>query len=375
MSAAETFRARLRQGLGKRLNYAVSESASPNLEALSRAARAPDIVLMDIDADRAAAIMAIERSRANGQASAIIAFSETLDEASLRSLLRAGVKDWLPADADSDSVLAACEAVLSRPRSERSGDLACFAFLPAAGGVGNTTIAIETAFLLARSGRALGRTCLIDLNFQSGALADHIGVVPALDVQSLLKEPERLDTLLIDAMLARHSSGLAVLAAPRNPVEHVAVSTACVVRLLDVASQMFDTLIIDMPPMWTPFCDHVVAGCDRVFVITEPSVPALRRARDIAEAMPGKLAEDARTRVIVNKWRREFLGAALSKRDAEQVLNGHLAGFLPEDATLVRDAINRGEQLSAASRGNKITRELARIVAAEAPQRAITATA
>jgi pilus assembly protein CpaE len=364
------FRASRRGSLANRLEFAVSDSTASGYEELYQARPVPDIFLVDIDADRAAAIAAIEKWHGSGQPGSIITFSETLDESSLRTLLRVGVKDWLPLDADAASVLAACEGITSRPRATRPGDLACFAFVPAAGGVGNTTLVIETAFMLARSDRPLARTCLIDLNFQAGALADHLGVTPAFDVKSLLKDPERLDAQLLGAMLARHASGLAVMAAPRSPAEHFSISASCVVRVLDVASQMFDTLLIDMPPMWTPYSDHVVAGCDRVFVVTEGSVPALHRARDIAEALPQKLADNARVRVIVNKWRRDFLGAALSKRDAEQVLNGYLAGFLPEDGTLVRDAINRGEQLSATSRTNKISRELARIVAAEAAPQA-----
>jgi pilus assembly protein CpaE len=365
VSPDEAFRARQYDHLAGEADYAVSKSAT-GYEAIYQEKPTPDIMLVDLDTDRARAVAAIEKWHGNGQSGSIITFSETLDETSLRTLLRAGVKDWLPLDADAVTVLAACEAITSRPRTTRTGDLACFAFIPAAGGVGNTTLAIETAFLLARSDRPLARTCLVDLNFQTGALADHLGVTPAFDVKSLLKDPERLDSQLLNAMLARHSSGLAVMAAPRSPAEHLSISAACVVRVLDVASQMFDTLLIDMPPMWMPYSNHVIAGCDRVFIVTEPSVPALHRARDIAETLPEKMAETARVRVIVNKWRRDFLGTALSKRDAEQVLNGYLAGFLPEDGSLVRDAINRGEQLSATSRTNKISRELARIIVAEA---------
>ena len=370
VSPDEHFRARQYASLANHADYAVSKSA-PGYEALYQEKPTPDIMLVDFDTDRAAAIAAIEKWNASAQSGSIITFSETLDEASLRTLLRVGVRDWLPLDADAASVVAACEAISSRPRTAaRSGDLACYAFIPAAGGVGNTTLAIETAFLLARGDRSLDRTCLVDLNFQTGALADHLGVTPALDVKSLLKDPERLDSQLLNAMLARHSSGLAVMAAPRSPAEYLSISAACVVRLLDVASQMFDTLLIDMPPMWTPYSNHVIAGCDRVFIVTEPSVPALHRARDIAEMLPDKMADNARVRVIVNKWRRDFLGTALGKRDAEQVLTGYLAGFLPEDSNLVRDAINRGEHLSATSRTNKISRELARIIAAEAAPQA-----
>jgi Flp pilus assembly CpaE family ATPase len=52
----------------------------------------------------------------------------------------------------------------------------------------------------------------------------------------------------------------------------------------------------------------------------------------------------------------------LSKRDAADLLEDHLGGFVPEDYALVREAINRGRPLTAAKRSNRVSRELSRIV-------------
>ena len=47
--------------------------------------------------------------------------------------------------------------------------------------------------------------------------------------------PERLDRQLLDVMLAKHVSGLSVLAAPQQPTELRSFNTDIVVRMLDLA--------------------------------------------------------------------------------------------------------------------------------------------
>ena len=55
-----------------------------------------------------------------------------------------------------------------------------FTFLPVAGGVGTTTIAIQSAMtLLAASSRRNLSTCLVDLNFNHGATADYLDIESA----------------------------------------------------------------------------------------------------------------------------------------------------------------------------------------------------
>ena len=58
-----------------------------------------------------------------------------------------------------------------------------------------------------------------------------------------------------------------------------------------------------------------------------------------------------------------FSAAACSKRDAVELLGEHLGGFVSEDKALVREAINRGQPLSAGKSSNRLARELASRIA------------
>jgi pilus assembly protein CpaE len=138
-----------------------------------------------------------------------------------------------------------------------------------------------------------------------------------------------------------------------------------VTSALAVVSETFDNLIVDMPPVWQPWTNDVLAGSDRIYVVTELLVPALRKAQELTATMQERLGPKPTIKVIVNKARRQLFGAALMKRDARELLGDDLAGFVSEDQALVRGAINRGHPLSAARSSNRISRELARILDSE----------
>lgn len=347
----------------KRFQFRSVDGALAQFVADFDPAGGPSVLIADLDEDPSAAITSIESLRRHRFDGSIVAISDTLDEHGVRSLLRLSITDWLPADAPARDIIEACERALTvKRRPNRAAPLECVAFLPAAGGVGNTTLAIQTAFLLAQRDRNHQATCLVDLDFQAGALADYLDLAPGFKIASVADAPERLDDQLLQVMLSRHESGLAVLAPPRSPTAYLRIDPRVVTKALGVAAEMFDNMIIDLPTAWQPWTDDVLAGSDRIFVVTEFTVPALRKAKELVNGLRNGMDKPPPIKVLVNKCRRQLFGGGLSKRDAADLLEDHLGGFVPEDYALVREAINRGRPLTAAKRSNRVSRELSRIV-------------
>lgn len=348
-------------------SFVTIQGAIADVQSQLDAARGPAVLVVDLAQDRDAAIAALAALRAGGFTGAIITISDDLDELAVRGLLRLSVSDWLRGNASTEEIVGACAQALSKleARSDAAPASAanCLAFVPACGGVGTTTLAIQTAFLLAERDQKFRSTCLIDLNFQSGTLADYLDLTPSLDLDAISASPDRLDARLLEVMVSRHPSGIAVLAAPRAPISTREFDEAFVAHLLGVASEMFAHIVIDMPPMWMPWSESVLGGSDQVFVVTEFTVPALRKARDLAEAAVPALGESADVRVIVNKCHEQLLGGGLKKRDVQDLLGAHLGGFVSEDRALVREAINRGQPLNASRSGRRLARELAKLIA------------
>lgn len=325
----------------------------------------PTILIADLQDTLDASIRAIESVRSGGFGGAIITLSDSLDETSVRGLLRLRVSDWLPSDAGSSEIIEACERALNaRAPADNGAKAKCLAFVPAAGGVGTTTLAIQAAILLGKRGRNLNRTCLIDLNFQSGSLADYLDLEPQFDFNAIAADPTRLDAQLLELMLARHASGLSVLAAPRAPTEPARADGRLVTGVLGIVSDTFEHMVLDLPPTWQPWSFDVLAGSDQIYVVTEFTVPAMRKSYELAQAISERFTNEVSVRIIVNKFRQQLFGG-LRKTDATGLLGDRLAGFVPEDNELVSEAINRGEFVSAISGSNRVSRELGRIVLTE----------
>jgi pilus assembly protein CpaE len=347
-----------------KFQFSSVQSGLSQLRSQLGAGARPAILIADLQGNLDEAIAAIEDLRSSNFSGAIITMSETLDEASVRGLLRLQITDWLPTDAEADTVIQACERASSTKRcAEHESQATCIAFLPAAGGVGTTTLAIQTAFLLAKRSGNFEATCLLDLNFHSGVLADYLDLQPVLDVGAIAKQPDRLDARLLEAMIARHPTGLAVVAAPRAPTEYLRVNGAVVSSILDVVSDTFERMVLDLPPVWQPWTFDVLQGCDRVLLVTEFTVPAMRKARELATALDARFkGGKPEVGIVVNKFRQKLFGGGLRKSDATALLGGSSVAFIPEEQDLVSEAINRGDLVAAVSRSNRVSRQLAQLM-------------
>lgn len=329
---------------------------------------APSIILVELDPGQPGNLATLDRVM-QGAASGrpVIAIIDSLTESAVRRLLHLHVTDLLSRASSPEDLLKACERAVRPDTAGRYSGASFFAFVSAGGGAGNTTLAIQSAFALARKTSQFQSTCLIDMDFQGGAVADYVDVSPNLQLDEVSLSPDRLDTQLLEVMLSRHETGLAVLAAENALRPYDAVSADLVTRLLDMASAKFDSVVLDMPRVWLPWSENVLRGSDRVFIVTEMTVPGLRQARRLLDAIRMQCDEEADVSVIVNRFRQSFFGGvnAVRKKDAETLFGEHLAGFVSEDYPLVREAIDRGVPLYQIEKNHKIYKDLETILTTE----------
>jgi pilus assembly protein CpaE len=163
-------------------------------------------------------------------------------------------------------------------------------------------------------------------------------------------------------MLSYHASGLAVVAAPNRPAEMRSFDPDVVTRLLDLVSSHFDYVVFDMPRTWFSWTDSVLLGSDKLFIVSETTVPALRHARNLVAAIKERLGDGPQPQVIVNRFQPRMFAPGLRLADLRQVLGDAFTAVIPNDYALVREAIDRGVPLDEVKPGNKITAELKKIV-------------
>lgn len=252
---------------------------------------------------------------------------------------------------------------LGRDGSDPYPESKIYTFLPAAGGVGNTTLALQAAVLLHQAAaRRHQTTCVVDLNLQHGSCAEYFDLEPHFDIAEIENQPDRLDRKLLDVMLSRHSSGLAIVSAPPCPWEMRTYRPDLVARLLDLVASHFDNVVIDLPRTWFPWTDSVLQGSDHVFLTTEMTVPTLRQTQRLAHAVRDRVHKDARFGVIVNRV--DAKGSPnLSLSEVKALLGDDFVGAIANDYKAVREALDQGKPLSEVAPNSRVIADLRAIIA------------
>lgn len=321
-------------------------------------------LIVDIDATKVEDFEHLQKiKRMADNKMAIIVISNNFSPAAARILIQLKVNDFLVKPIQTSDFVRSCNNALKINTQEAQVQPQFMAFMPASGGVGTTSMAIETASILNAHGKSFGRsTCIVDLNFQHGSCAEYLDIEPRFDIAEIENSPERLDRQLLDVMLSKHASGLSVISAPNHPAEMRSFKSALVVRLLDLVSAYFDNVVIDLPRTWFPWTETVIAGSDKLFVVADMTVPSIRHSHRIVKAIEERLGNQSEPKVIVNRMDYRKNTSGLNAKDVEGALGEYFAGGVPNNYVLVRDAVDRGVTLNSVKADNNVTQALSSIV-------------
>jgi pilus assembly protein CpaE len=325
------------------------------------------VLVIDLDANREADIGALGQLTARiGNWPPVIAVTQSFDATVARTLLQMRVADFLVKPVAPVDLVRACAQATAKPAAApgEATEAIIHTFLPAVGGAGVTMLAVQTAMLLLNSAgpKAKPRTCLVDLDFQHGAVADYLDLEPRLNLAEIEPRPDRLDRQLLEVMLSYHASGLAVVAAPNQPAEMRSFDPDVVTRLLDLVSTNFDYVVFDMPRTWFSWTDSVLLGSNKLFIVSQATVPGLRHAKQLVAAIKERLGDGPKPQVIVNRFQQRTFLSGLALKDVALALGDSFSSAIPNDYNLVREAIDRGVPLDEVKPGNKITAQLRKLI-------------
>jgi pilus assembly protein CpaE len=103
-------------------------------------------------------------------------------------------------------------------------------------------------------------------------------------------------------------------------------------------------------------------GSNKLFIVSETTVPGLRHAKQLVDAIRERLGEGPRPQVIINRFEQKFFSSGLRRADIEQAIGDSFAACVPNHYSLVREAIDRGVPLDEVKPGNKITTQLKKLI-------------
>jgi pilus assembly protein CpaE len=240
--------------------------------------------------------------------------------------------------------------------AERTSSSELVAFFSPKGGVGTTTLAVNTAVLLAGGGAPppsatngteptipSSRVLLIDLDLQFGQVATHLNLTPRFDLAGLATDDQALaDPELARSYLTVHGSGLAVLAAPARPEADFRVSVEHVQRIIELMRPSFDHVVVDLGSRLDPRALWVLEQADAHAFVLFPEIAALRGMSLLMAFLAETTPLQARTLLVVNHV---FPKELLKTRDVENLLHAKPAAEVPYTEVEIIRSVNEGVPL------------------------------
>ena len=181
-----------------------------------------------------------------------ILISDEISATDYKRLIRTEGADWVSVAGAPHEILeiVAKRRFPAQPADKRREPVT-IAFMPAAGGVGNTTLVKEVGVQLKSRKEFKERgVCIVDLDFQTSHLCDHLDVEARLQIGELIRDPERFDSQMFEHFISRHQSGIDVFAAPRDKFSNRGVDAPALGALFDMIAKRYEWILIDLPTGW-----------------------------------------------------------------------------------------------------------------------------
>lgn len=274
----------------------------------------------------------------------IVAAVQGLTVADTRTLLKAGAVDVLPLPFTVDELQQAVEPVrrAARPAARSAGTVRqgrIVSVLGALGGVGATALATQVGAMWAGN----ARVCLLDMDVQFGNAALYLDVRPSLTLGNLIEDEARLDSELLQSVAIRHSSGLDIIASPTDMMPLDIVSTDFAERILRMATQAYDVVIVDLPRAWTEWSVRVLDRSDVACLVTNLSVPGIHQARRQLEILEANNLMD-KLRIVANRVQYKMFGR-IDLTETEAVLGRRIDHTIANDYQTVSAALDQGRTI------------------------------
>jgi pilus assembly protein CpaE len=322
-----------------------------------------------------------------------IVVTQDLSPAALHELLRLGADDFVPyplAEGALHDVIARMrdrrhathqaadhDTIPGLPsRSDRKnteapaangprlgGSSAVFAVQGLAGGTGASTLAVNLAWELANIDKQKAPSvCLMDLDLQAGTISTYLDLPRRDMVIELLQDAQTMDVDAFKQALLGYENKLSVFSAPPELLPLDLIGPDEVEALLNLATQCFDIVIVDMPHTVVMWTETVLKRADVYFVTMELDMRSAQNAMRFLKALRGEGLPTGKLNFVLNRapGMTDLNGKGRARKLAES-LGVKIATYLPDGGKPVMQSGDHGEPLAETARKNALRREIAKL--------------
>ncbi len=312
----------------------------------------PDVIIMDVNMPGSLdgiAATAVIKQKAPWIEIIILTVQDDVDY--MRKAMMAGARDFLAkppmiddlvlaitrASQHSMEAQAAREALEKKKEAQRAlvqGKI--ITVYSPRGGAGCTTLAANLAAVMHSPETPV---VIVDGSLQFGDIAVLYNLQSQFTIFDLaMQANDELELEVVEQMLARHSSGVHMLIAPR-PEQAEQINSLQFSAILRRLSTMYPYVIVDTTHRLTDTTLAALDCSDVDVLVGLQDIPTIARMRKFLDLAPALNVDPARSLLVINAYDSK---AGVPDAKIAQVLKTKIAATLPRDLGTTIISINRG---------------------------------
>jgi pilus assembly protein CpaE len=188
-------------------------------------------------------------------------------------------------------------------------------------------------------------TVIVDLDLAFGTAGLNFNQDPLQGIADALSQPDRLDPVLMDRMMAKHTDHLSLFAAPATLDQDYEISSDAFEEVISKIRAAAPYVVLDLPHAWGVWKRRMLMTSDDLVIVAEPDLASLRNAKNIVDLVRLARPNDSPPRVVLNKvglpGRPE-----IPLKDFTEALGIPLTLSIPFDAKVFGQAANNGQMVA-----------------------------
>ncbi len=229
--------------------------------------------------------------------SKVVVIGAANDIALYRELMRRGVSEYLVPPLKPLQFVRSICGLYADPSAPFVGRQ--IAFCGAKGGVGVSTLAHNVAFAITE--RLAANAVLVDLDLAFGTAGLDFNQDPIQGVADALAEPDRLDPVLMDRMMARCSDRLSLFAAPATLDQDYDIGAEAYEEVTQKVRGAAPFVVLDLPHVWSAWKRRILLSSDDLVVVATPDLASLRNVKNLVDLVRRARPNDAPPRLVLNQ--------------------------------------------------------------------------
>ncbi|KNG95050.1 AAA family ATPase [Pseudaestuariivita atlantica] len=313
----------------------------------------------------------------------VILIAEDVKPATLHKLLREGADEFVPYPLPEGELQAAITKIMTPAPAAQDGEEAApakptsalsktgaangalIAVQGLAGGVGATTLVTNLAWELATVTKTDGpRVCILDLDLQMGSVSTYMDLTRREAVFEMLSDIDSMDEDSFGQALVGYENKVQVLTAPPDLLPLDMIGPEEVEKILDMARQHFDYVIVDMPKTLVQWSETILTSAHVYLAMIELDMRSAQNALRMKRALQSEGLPFDKLRFMLNRAPKftDLQGKARVKRMAES-LGISIDLQMPDGGRPILQACDHGQPLAVAAAKNPLRREIMKLAA------------